>query len=581
MRKVAAVSPHRAISCLCVVALGAVLFTGCGDDDQNQARSSASTTTAAETTTSTNVAEDALEVLVHGAALHGANGITADAEGRLFIASAWGREIAVMDPDTGKILNRYGPEDGVQIPDDVAFGPDGSLYWTDLLAGEVGRRQPDGTVTKQHIGVGVNPVAFSTDGRLFVALAFWGDGLYELDPNLTAEPREVIPDSATPPFPNQLNGMDFGPDGELYAPQPNQGKIVSIDVDTGAVTEIASGLAYPVAVDFDSRGRLFVAMTGSGEVARVDVASGAVTTVGQLGPGIDNMAFDSEDRLFVTNNGDGSVRELLASGQLREVSGPGLIGPGPLAIVTDDQGEWLYVGNLGTLVRLDGRTGQLQDYDAYGIIGDSGGMIQPHSVTADGSNVILSTWSGSVQVWDPTSNTVVQQFDGFAVPLNALRFQGDIVVAEITGNLTQVDPVAGERKTLTNALETPVGLAAMRGDLWVADWGQGTIFQVVADGEVLASPGAIVEGLDKPEGLAVDLDGTLLVVETGRRQLTRVDPTTGTTTMVATDLDVGGAAAPNTPPIWFFNDVAVSESGTIYLTGEATPAVYHIEPEEP
>jgi hypothetical protein len=62
--------------------------------------------------------------------------------------------------------------DGVLGPDDVTFGPDGSMYWTDILVGEVGRRAPDGTVTKQFVAPGVNPITFSPDGRLFVGLCF-------------------------------------------------------------------------------------------------------------------------------------------------------------------------------------------------------------------------------------------------------------------------------------------------------------------------------------------------------------------------------------------------------------------------
>jgi streptogramin lyase len=149
-----------------------------------------------------------VEVLVRGAPLHGANGMVFDTQDRLFVASLAGREIVAMDPRTGRVVNQYGPDAGVQAPDDVAFGPDGSLYWTDLLTGEVGRRTADGSVTKQLVGPGVNPIAFSADGRLFVAQAFFGNGLYELDPELVAAPTVVIPDSGERPF--GLNGCISG-----------------------------------------------------------------------------------------------------------------------------------------------------------------------------------------------------------------------------------------------------------------------------------------------------------------------------------------------------------------------------------
>ena len=60
-----------------------------------------------------------------------------------------------MDPDSGKILDRIGPNAGWSTPDDLTFGPDGSLYWTALRTGEVGKLTPDGkkvTVAKGLIG---------------------------------------------------------------------------------------------------------------------------------------------------------------------------------------------------------------------------------------------------------------------------------------------------------------------------------------------------------------------------------------------------------------------------------------------
>ena len=100
-------------------------------------------------------------MLVRGAPIHGTNGLAFDDQGQLYVASAMGQEIVVMDPQTGKILERLGPEDRVAGPDDLAFGPDGSLYWTDILSGEVGRRTPDGDVTKQFVAEFVNPITFS------------------------------------------------------------------------------------------------------------------------------------------------------------------------------------------------------------------------------------------------------------------------------------------------------------------------------------------------------------------------------------------------------------------------------------
>ena len=138
-----------------------------------------------------------MKVLVRGAPLHQANGIWADADGHLYVGTAAGAQIAVLDARNGHVIDRlsYG------TADDVTIGPDGSLYWTDILEGKVGRLAPDGTVTRQFVGLGVNPITFSADGRLFVAQAImpYGQTLYEIDPTLAADPTPVWTPSGLPP----------------------------------------------------------------------------------------------------------------------------------------------------------------------------------------------------------------------------------------------------------------------------------------------------------------------------------------------------------------------------------------------
>jgi hypothetical protein len=68
--------------------------------------------------------------IVHGAAVHGANGLYFDAHNRLHVAAVFGREIAVIDPKSGELLDRIGPDRGVEGPDDLFIRDDGSIYQT-------------------------------------------------------------------------------------------------------------------------------------------------------------------------------------------------------------------------------------------------------------------------------------------------------------------------------------------------------------------------------------------------------------------------------------------------------------------
>ncbi|KAA3663964.1 MAG: hypothetical protein DWQ04_08135 [Chloroflexi bacterium] len=509
--------------------------------------------------------------LVHGAPIHGTNGLAFDSQNHLYIASALGREIVMMNPRSGKILDRYGPSSGVEGPDDVTFGPDGSLYWTAILSGEVGRMAPDGSVTTQFVAPFVNPITFSDDGRLFVAQAFVDDGLYEVDPELV-EPPKLILHTGNPA--NHLNAFDFGPDGLLYAPRQQLNQIVRIDVDAEPepTVEILTD-QFHGAVKFDASGQLYVLADGADGLVQFDPDSGDVTVIAEVPLGSDNMAFDANGNIYVSNFRDGSVLRVLPSGGTVLLSPGGLVAPGGIAVLPDSHaGESLLVADFWTVREYDGRNGR------SGIVGQDFFFDSPLSASADGENVILTSWFGNtLEVWNPEAGEILEVHGDFAAPLNAIRFQGDFVVAELgTGSLIRQDGNTGERSVLANGFAVPSGLAAADDNLWMADWASGIIWQIVADGVVLETPVEIASGLLFPEGLAVDHDNSLLVVESGAGRLSRIDLGTGEVTTVVDELSLGLPAPANWPPTWFFNDVAVGEQGDIYVTGDVDNVIYRI-----
>ncbi len=510
------------------------------------------------------------KVLVQGAPIHGANGIMFDDNDQLYIASVVGREIAVMDPKSGRIFQRLGSDIGVEGPDDLAFGPEGSLYWTSILTGEVGRLSSGGTVTRQFVALGVNPITFSDDGRLFVALDFLGDGLYELDPDLEDPPHLIATGLGF------LNGMDFGTDGLLYGPIWTQGRVVRIDVDAVPfeMVTVADGFGTPAAVKFDSHGNLYVADQMLGEVSRVDVDTGEKEVIATGLSGLDNLAFDSHDRLYVSHAGDGSICQILCSGGTRTVRKGGMIAPGGVAVVPRGHGgESVFVADVWALREFDGLTGGLRSLERHDLT-VPGDITSPMTVSADGGNLILSSWfANEVQVWNPETNTVVEDYLGFAVPLNAIGFQGDIVIAELmTGSVVW----ASDGSALASGLYVPAGLATTEDDLWVSDWASGIVWQIVTDG--LPSMTPVAMELSGPEGLAVDLDGNLLVVESGAGRLSRITLETGIVSTLVDGLDLRAVGVPDYPPTWVFNGVAVGSTGYIYVTGDVANVLYRFKP---
>jgi glucose/arabinose dehydrogenase len=167
----------------------------------------------------------------------------------------------------------------------------------------------------------------------------------------------------------------------------------------------------------------------------------------------------------------------------------------------------------------------------------------------------------------------VATWSDFAAPVNAVRFGEDLVVAELgTGSVIRQSP-EGSRTVIAEGLQAPTGLVASGDDLWVSDWATGTVWQIVTDGEPSMTEAA--SDLANPEGIAIEEDGSLLVVESGSGRLTRILPS-GEPVTLADGLPIGIPAPAGAPPAYVLNGVTIGESGSIYLTGDKASVVWKL-----
>lgn len=533
-----------------------------------------------------------VQEIATGAVLKGANGINFGPDGNLYIASVFGQEVIVMNKQNGKILKRIGPDVGVISPDDLVFGPDGSLYWTDINIGVVGRMTPQGVVTKQFVAPGVNPITFSDDGRLFVGLDFLGDGLYELDPNLSAPPRPIILASVGNPFPlGFLNGFDFGPDGKLYGPLFAGGAVIRVNVGgpgvppstnpfgDGTAEFVAGGFTVPAAAKFDSKGVLHV-VDQSGEVFRVNTLTGEKTVFAKLEPGLDNLAFDSNGTLYISNADFGWIAQMLPSGKPRTISRGGMISPMGLAVLPGaNKQDALFVADVFRLRQFNGLTGKEQNVYKGDLLGTPGNLTTPFTLSADGDNLIVSSYFGAVvQVWNPQSDQVLETYP-MGVPIDALRFKNDIAVSDLALGVVRASDKSIILPIDNASVFAPSGLATDGESLWVADWGTGIVWQIGFAGNTPLPPVPIASGLMSPEGLAWDKNGSLLVVETGASRLSRIDLATGVVSRIADNLQLSKAAIGQDgalPPTYLFDGVAIGQNGDIYVSGGGKNVIYRI-----
>ena len=187
------------------------------------------------------------------------------------------------------------------------------------------------------------------------------------------------------------------------------------------------------------------------------------------------------------------------------------------------------------------------------------------TVAAYGDRLITTSWfDNAVKVWDPRTNEAVASWTGLKRPVHARAFQGDVVVSEWdTGSvlrLTEADP--------ENRIAIATGIAdaggARRGgdDLYVADRDAGRVVQIVDEGEVLSPAREVARGFAGPEGIEVGDDGGLYVVEADGDRVSRIDPETGETTLVADGLALQVPPQGDFPTTMLFNGLAVGASGS-------------------
>lgn len=527
------------------------------------------TTPATDAPTTTEAPPEPVALLAAGAEIRAANGLFFDAQDRLWAASV-GSGIFVLDPDSGETLEHY-PAD-VASAVDLTIAPDGTVYFTDIVAGQVGIIDPDGTLREDRleVGPGANSITLSDDGRLFVGADFLGDGLFEVN-TTGATPVRVIN-----PEPGWLNGMDFGPDGSIYAPRWKEGTIVRVDPETGELTTIAdSSESVYSAVKFDADGNLYAVEAYPAHVVEVDIATGEQTILATLDANNDNLAFDSTGRLFVSSSQTGAITEVLDDGSTRVVKEGGISDPSGIVVAEVDGVEQVTVLATQALLTFDGATGE--ELDRLNMVPDANSPLETPgagaSLRIDDEGLLVLDWTpgAGVEAWDVDGNAVVATYAS-AFGFDVIRFGGELYSSQFFSNnvarLGAGDPVA------VFDVNAPTGLAASSTDLYVASYNDGTILQLAADGVLLDAPIVIAEGLAQPEGLAVLPDGDLVVVETGTGDVTRVEAATGQTTVLADDISL--AFSLHVYPAWTPNSVAVAPSGNIYVTSPGDGNVWRI-----
>jgi len=502
-----------------------------------------------------------VQQLVKPSAFHGIHGLAFDAQDRLYAGSVTGQRVYRVDTRTGAAETVVGPPEG--NADDLVFLPDGTMVWTSISHDTVRARKGDGPIRVLAEKLNsVNSINYrKSDGRLFVAQVFGGDGLWELYPNDDKPPRNILNDIGG------LNGFDIGPDGWIYGPLWFKKQVVKINPDSGELIVVADGFHTPAAANFDSKFNLYVLDTALGTVNRVDIKTGAKQVVAQLETSLDNLQLDSKDRLFVSNMADNGIQEVdVRTGKTRQVVKGSLSMPVSIAAAAENGRDVLYVADTFAFRRVDGETGKVSDIE--------------RSHAADVHIGYASNVSASERhVWVPAGGALLKfdRRDGgleFAERKEGLRASqtfelqdGRLVVVQ-RDELAIVTP-SGERTVLASQLGRVQAMTVFATDAYLIDSVGGRVLRVPLTG---GEPQVVATGLVMPQTIAATADGKLLVLEFGKQRIVQIDQASRIAEL-ASNLPLGMRG---TERIGVGIGLAVGPSGAIYFTSDLENSIYKL-----
>lgn len=223
----------------------------------------------------------------------------------LLAAGTWPRAPIAAAPRVTTLARGFG------APDDLAWGPHDSIYFSDFGNNAVDRLDPNGHVSVVWRNMrGPEGIVVDPDGSLVVAEQV-PNRLLQI--NLARGVRRIMATIANPSGRLGIDGIARDPrDGSIIVPDSPSGTVLRV-TRAGTVRVIAAGLGRPVGATVLPDRSIIVVDEHLDGALRID-PSGTVRRFGGYLSVPDDIVGDGHGGFYVSCLGDGTIRHIAADG---------------------------------------------------------------------------------------------------------------------------------------------------------------------------------------------------------------------------------------------------------------------------
>jgi sugar lactone lactonase YvrE len=191
---------------------------------------------------------------------------------------------------------------GVWKPDDLAFDPAGTIWFSDGVHGTIDRINPDRTVSILVKGMRRPEGVVILPDNTVVFAEQVTNRIFSFTPGAAAPTllRQMPGTASSAPCKDGINGIAFDPTtNTLIIPDSPTGDVYRLSLDGKTQTLLASGMARPDSAVVDKHGTVYIDDECGGSIWRVP-RSGAITHIGGFGM-LDDIVIDPHGNLLVTD----------------------------------------------------------------------------------------------------------------------------------------------------------------------------------------------------------------------------------------------------------------------------------------